>query len=313
MTTTTSAASSTGSPRETSAGVNGMHRDRPRRFEKRPVQWLSVGLLALVPGCGAGDHEGGVTEVSSALIGVPAQIGVFRDGTWFLDANGDNAWNGEPTDAVAYFGQAGDLPVASKRCNPAAQTKEILVTRGSSQWFGTANDFVWNGGDSSFVFGLSSGPMFPVILRDRIAAVVHGTGGWLWDQNNNRVFDVGDLSFGYGVTGDLPVAGRWGSGITEGPGIFRNGLWIVDSNNNFAMDGGDAQFSFGTSGDLPVVADFNPNVTGSEIAVFRSGTWFVDFNGNRTWDGGDQTFYFGQAGDIPVVAIASWRNDMCFP
>ena len=38
-----------------------------------------------------------------------SKIGVFRNGVWFLDTNGNGASEG--TDAVAYFGIAGDRPV----------------------------------------------------------------------------------------------------------------------------------------------------------------------------------------------------------
>jgi len=273
-------------------------------------------FLAALIGCGSAeqvDEASEVTQTSSALIGSNAQIGVFRSGTWFLDANGDHGWSGLPADAVGSFGQAGDIPLANKNCNPLSQTRELFVTRQSFQWFSTANDFDWNGGDSAFTFGLSSGAMRPVMLQGHIAAVTPAPGGWLWDRDDSRTFGSPDLSFGYGADGNIAVAGRWSSSPTEGPGTFNNGWWIVDSNNNLQIDGADAQFGFGSSGDLPVVADFNVNHAGDEIAVFRNGTWFVDFNGNRSWDGeagGDQLFFFGQAGDIPVVA-PSWRGAMC--
>ena len=38
------------------------------------------------------------------------KIGVFRNGSWYLDANGNNTW--EPgVDAAISFGMAGDIPV----------------------------------------------------------------------------------------------------------------------------------------------------------------------------------------------------------
>ncbi|CDH45055.1 hypothetical protein [Candidatus Contendibacter odensensis] len=41
---------------------------------------------------------------------------MFRNGTWFLDYNGNGAWDGCGVDRcyAGSFGQAGDLPVAGK-------------------------------------------------------------------------------------------------------------------------------------------------------------------------------------------------------
>jgi serine-aspartate repeat-containing protein C/D/E len=36
-------------------------------------------------------------------------IGIFRDGTWFLDMDGDGRWS--PNDLAVQFGQAGDIPI----------------------------------------------------------------------------------------------------------------------------------------------------------------------------------------------------------
>jgi uncharacterized protein YkwD len=38
-------------------------------------------------------------------------IGIFRNGIWIIDYNGDWDWDGTATDRVAAFGQAGDIPV----------------------------------------------------------------------------------------------------------------------------------------------------------------------------------------------------------
>ena len=45
-----------------------------------------------------------------------AKVGVFRNGTWYLDYNGNGAWDGCGVDRCYFnsFGQAGDWPVAGK-------------------------------------------------------------------------------------------------------------------------------------------------------------------------------------------------------
>ena len=37
------------------------------------------------------------------------KIGVFRNGVWYLDTNGDNKW--DTGDAAISFGMAGDKPI----------------------------------------------------------------------------------------------------------------------------------------------------------------------------------------------------------
>jgi hypothetical protein len=44
-----------------------------------------------------------------------SKIGVFRNGQWFLDLNGNGAWDGCGTDAcIASFGAAGDIAVVGE-------------------------------------------------------------------------------------------------------------------------------------------------------------------------------------------------------
>lgn len=40
------------------------------------------------------------------------EIGVFRNGTWVLDMNGNGAWNGAMIDKTGTFGLATDKPVS---------------------------------------------------------------------------------------------------------------------------------------------------------------------------------------------------------
>ena len=38
------------------------------------------------------------------------KIGLFRNGTWYLDTNGNNSWDSSG-DAAISFGMAGDKPI----------------------------------------------------------------------------------------------------------------------------------------------------------------------------------------------------------
>ena len=49
-----------------------------------------------------------VQGTSGAYIG--GKAGVFRQGHWWLDVNGDGIWS-SPTDAVILYGYPGDYPI----------------------------------------------------------------------------------------------------------------------------------------------------------------------------------------------------------
>jgi hypothetical protein len=155
------------------------------------------------------------------------------------------------------------------------------------------------GGYGGFVSKISSGWYAGVFLN----------GSWYLDRNRNGGFDgtaAGDLSYGFGVAGDIPVVGDWTGSGTMKIGVFRGGQWLLDCNGNGVWDGpagGDCLYTFGQAGDKPVVGDWNG--TGkTKIGVFRSGYWMLDTNGSGTWDGtagGDSGFWFGNSSYTPVV------------
>jgi hypothetical protein len=126
-------------------------------------------------------------------------------------------------------------------------------------------------------------------------------GQWVIDSNKTGAWEPGDREFGFGLPGDVPVAGDWdGSGVIRA-GVFRNGFWCFDWNNNGRWDEGDRQVLFGMPGDLPVVGDWNHTGV-TKIGVFRNGTWILDWSGTQRSDGaGARQFTFGAPGDIPVV------------
>ena len=131
---------------------------------------------------------------------------------------------------------------------------------------------------------------------------VFRNGPWYLDYNGNRVWDPlsGDVSFWFGTSGDVPVAGEWNGDGKDEIGVFRNGPWYLDYNGNKEWDplSGDVSFWLGTSGDAPVAGDWNMDGK-DEIGVFRNGPWYLDYNGNREWDplSGDVSFWFGTSGD----------------
>ena len=251
---------------------------------------------------------------------VAAAVGVFRNGQWYLDANGNGAWDGCGAEfCFTGFGQAGDMPASGNWDGGSksyigvlrSSTGEWFVDRnGNRQWDGCAVDGCYAGfgqaGDLP-VAGDWNGTGFAKIGIFR-------NGQWYLDANGNGAWDGCGVErcLNFGQSGDLPVAGNWDGGSQAGVGVFRNGTWYLDYNGNGAwdgcqQDGGQDQClynSFGQAGDLPAAGDWNGDGK-AKVGVFRNGTWYLDYNGNGQWDGCDidRCYFgsFGQAGDFPVA------------
>ena len=248
-------------------------------------------------------------------------VGVFRDGDWFLDANGNGQWDGcqqdGGQDACLFnsFSQVGDLPVVGD-WNGDGKAKMGLFRNGD--WFLDANgNGQWEacGIDPCYFnsFGLPADlPVAGDWNGDGKTKIgVFHNGSWFLDNGNGQ-WDGCDVDRchveGFGMTGDLPVVGDWSGDGKVKVGAFRNGSWFLDSNGNGQWDGcGVDQCyvdGFGIAGDLPVVGDWNGDGK-AKVGVFRIGSWYLDANGNGQWDGCgvDQCSVesFGITGDLPVA------------
>ncbi|MEE4378888.1 MAG: hypothetical protein V2J55_15455 [Candidatus Competibacteraceae bacterium] len=206
-------------------------------------------------------------------------VGVFRNGTWYLD-NGNFTWDGcgsfpnQDLCLVNTFGAPSDTPVAGD----------------------------WTGNGSSAIGVFRNGTWYL------------DNGNFNWDGCGS--FPSQDLCFvgAFGAPGDLPVVGDWTGNGTSAVGVFRNGTWYLD-NGNFQWDGCGSfpnqdlclVNTFGAPSDIPVAGDWTGNGS-SAVGVFRNGTWYLD-NGNFQWDGcgsfPNQDLClintFGAPGDLPVA------------
>jgi hypothetical protein len=207
-----------------------------------------------------------------------SSVGTFNPatGTWRLDTNGNDQWDGCEVDTcVNSYGKTGDWPVIRK-------------VNGIESIIGT--------------FTPAS-----VTTTNRRRSVKRGL--WNFDINGNSTMDGCSVdecdTFGFGF--ERPIVGDWNGTGSENIGLFLDGRWYLDINGNEKWDGsrGDRLFSFGRRGDLPVVGDWD--ATGAvRVGVFRPSTaqWFLDKNGNGKWDDCMTDIClgpFGQQGDVPVV------------
>jgi serine-aspartate repeat-containing protein C/D/E len=227
-------------------------------------------------------------------------IGVFADGHWFLDLNGNGRW--DASDLWAHLGSDGDLPVTG---DWDADGKTDIGIYGPAwprdPWAVTREPGL---PDLDNYPAKPEGKMKNVPPAEDEAA----TGARVLKRTvrGRSRADAIDHVFHYGTPGDAPVTGDWnGDGIRQ-IGVFRDGQWNLDLNGDGRFTEVDAAVTFGQAGDLPVVGDFDGNGF-HEIGVYRAGTWIVDTNRNRELDAHDRVFELGGANDKPVVG--DWNDD----
>jgi hypothetical protein len=296
-----------------------------------PTAALNIGWLNLSPFY---YFNGVIDEVALYDVALPARIierhyvlmkpycegssvGVFRNGNWYLDANGSRTWDaGDVTIPLGTFGIQNDIPITGD-WNGDGITN-IGVFRNGAWYLDQDGSRSWGPGDVTIPAGAFGNPNDIPITGDwngdGITNIgVFRNGAWYLDANGSRTWNAGDVTIPAGTFGnpnDIPVTGDWnGDGITN-IGVFRNGAWYLDLNGNRAWDAGDLVISAGTFGnpnDIPVTGDWNGDGI-TNIGVFRNGNWYLDFNGSRTWDAGDITIpagSFGNLNDIPLTGV--WR------
>jgi len=184
-------------------------------------------------------------------------IGIFRNGTWILDTNGNGIL--DASDKRVLFGQAGDIPVVGDwrgvgriALGLFRQGTFILDLSGHLTGIPTGLSdatFPWGqGGDVPIVADWSgSGTTKVGIFRN---------GLWLVDYQGVRV-NGNDQSYVYGQAGDLPVVGDWdSSGNPPKIGIYREGLWVLnyDGTNTWLVPGlNEMVLTFGFTGYTPLI------------------------------------------------------------
>jgi hypothetical protein len=152
------------------------------------------------------------------------RIGMFRDGVWYLDLNGNRRWDGkEGGDGVFSFGLAGDIAVPG---DWAGDGKTRLAVFRHGEWaFDMNGNMSFDRSDQFAQFGLAGD--IPVVAKwshDRMDRVgVYRGGTWMVDSNGDGVFERSDERFAFGLAGDIPLV-SFGNGKV---GVYRHGTCIL--------------------------------------------------------------------------------------
>jgi hypothetical protein len=227
------------------------------------------------------------------------EIGVFRDGQWFLDLNGNGMW--DEGDLWAKLGAAGDQPVTGDWDGDGKTDIGIYGPAWPRDPRAVANEP-----------GLPHPENVPTGAHKNMPPE-HDRAplGWRTIKRTRDGVPRADLIdhvFLFGTPGDVPVAGDWSGAGVDTIGVFRNGQFILDVDGDGKRGDNDLTVQLGQRGDRPVVGDFNGDGV-DELGVYRDGLWLIDINHDGVLDEHDMRQELGGADDHPVVG--DWNGDGC--
>jgi len=241
-----------------------------------------------------------------------AYVGTWRAGSFFLDSNHSDNWEGSVDDTLISFGATTDKPISGDWNGDGYD--DIGIWRNGVFYLDANGNGLWDGSstDRQFTYGLSSDtPIVGDWNGDGVDDVgVWRAGRFILDLNGNRVLDSSptDPSFTFGSATDTPIVGDWGGDGVDDIGVWRAGRFFLDLNANYRWDRPniDTVFFFGTATDKPVIGDWNGDGV-DDVGVWRSGQFWVDFNQNYHWDGPENEYIidFGNSTDTPLIGY--WR------
>lgn len=237
------------------------------------------------------------TEDAIAVVGDwdgdgTANLGLYVNGQWLLDRNGNGKWDEE--DLWADMGNSKDMPVAGDWDGDGKDDIGIFGPR----WSGDSVAISLEPGlpadkNPNTFLNVSRAKNVPpeyTASNANVRVMKHRNAG------DVRV-DLIDHVFGYGQEGDKSITGDWNGDGIDKIGIYRGGTWYIDVNGNGVFDDGDVTVEgFGNSSSVPIVGDWDGDGV-DNIGLFEDGLWAIDTNGDYR---PDTHFTFGQSGDQPI-------------
>ncbi|MBP5621951.1 MAG: hypothetical protein J6X44_08050 [Thermoguttaceae bacterium] len=201
-------------------------------------------------------------------------VGLFVDGAWLLDRNGDGKWDSSDIFASIRTEQINNQPITGDWDGDGKTDIGVFGPR----WI---NDQKYLDAEKGLPSDDSA--LATSVTNAKIAENVPIEENELFaTEKNSRLItrvsegrirsDLIDHVFEYGRDGDVAITGDWnGDGIAE-IGVYRNGKWLLDVNGNGEWDSGDKIFALDADDDprsiTPIVGDWDGDGR-DEIGVYR--------------------------------------------
>ena len=217
-----------------------------------------------------------------------AEIGLFVDGEWFIDLNGNGVWDRD--DLWARLGSAADQPVVG-------------------DWDGDGKaDIGVFGPDAAPDDNRSSTAGLPDAENQAATTTREATN----DRSDPPVrllklgadgevrADAVDFVLDFGSDDGLAVAGDFNGDGIDTIAVFRDGKWFVDVDGDGQPGAADIEAQFGEAGDRPVAGDFDGDGI-DQVGVYRNGKWFIPASLTERNSQSDTVILLGEADDAPAV------------
>ncbi len=244
------------------------------------------------------------TSLTATLTPLVDRIGIYKDGSWYLDMNGNGVWDAD--DKNYGFGAPLWTPVAGDWNNDGKT--EIGVYRDGAWYLDYDNSGWWSASDKNYGFGA---PGWTPVVGDwngdgygKVGA--YSDGAWYLDFDGSGTWNAGDKNFAFGEAGWNPVIGKWTPDGKSKVGVYKEGVYYIDYNGDWAYGPGDKIISFGTAGSTAVTGDWNANSL-TKVGTLTGNSWKLDYDGLGAVNASTKSYTFGTAGWDPVTG--DWNAD----
>ncbi len=242
-----------------------------------------------------------ITVPPALVIYTTTQIGVFHNGVWSLDSNGNGVWDAI-TDKVYNFGVSDSTSVVGD-WNGDNKT-EIGVYKDGAWYLDYNGDglFIPATGDKYIPYGA---PGWTQIVGDwngdgKSEIGIYKDAVWYLDYGGSGVIDANTRYYQFGAAGWTPVTGDWDGDKKDEIGVYQDGNWYLDYDGNGFWSSGDKYYGFGTTGWTPVTGKWTSDGF-TKIGIYKDGNWYIDYNGDGLFSGIDRYIPYGVTGWTHLV------------
>jgi Right handed beta helix region len=229
---------------------------------------LSAGSATLV------DFDGdGITD-----------IGVYRDGMWFIRRSSDGALTGGE-----WGGALQDIPVPADYDGDGKS--DIAVYRDGTWFIRRSSDGALTGGE--WGGALQDIPVPADYDGDRKSDMaVYRDGTWFIRRSSDGGLTAGEWG---GALQDIPIPADYDGDRKSDMAVYRDGTWFIRRSSDGGLTAGEWG---GAPQDIPVPADYDGDGR-ADIAIYREGTWYILRSSDGALTAGE---WGGALQDIPVPA-----------